>query len=53
MRALSSIGSPLVTLRGELPSAEREELVVVSSPFFPNKLSKGYSQSPLAPWCTR
>jgi len=45
MRALSTIGSPLVTLRSELPSAEREELVVVSSPFFPNKLSRGYSNA--------
>jgi S1-C subfamily serine protease len=45
MRALSTIGSPLVTLRSELPSAEREELVVVSSPFFPNKLSQGYSNA--------
>ncbi|MBR7798522.1 S1C family serine protease [Undibacterium fentianense] len=35
--------SPLVTLRGEKPSAEREELVVVSSPFFPHKLVTGYS----------
>jgi S1-C subfamily serine protease len=45
MRALSTIGSPMVTLRSELPSAEREELVVVSSPFFPDKLSKGYSSA--------
>jgi S1-C subfamily serine protease len=42
MRVLSAIGSPLITLRGDMPSAEREELVVISSPFFPNKLAKGY-----------
>jgi S1-C subfamily serine protease len=35
--------SPLVTLRGAAPTAEREELVVVSSPFFPHKLVTGYS----------
>ncbi|WP_230408587.1 S1C family serine protease [Undibacterium flavidum] len=35
--------SPLVTLRGEMPSKDREELVVVSSPFFPHKLVTGYS----------
>ncbi|MFA9275482.1 MAG: trypsin-like peptidase domain-containing protein [Candidatus Aquirickettsiella gammari] len=35
--------SPLVTLRGEMPTKEREELVVVSSPFFPHKLVTGYS----------
>jgi S1-C subfamily serine protease len=36
-------GSPLVTRRGEAPSARHEELVVVSSPFFPHKLVAGYS----------
>lgn len=35
--------SPLVTLRGEMPSKDREELVVVASPFFPHKLVTGYS----------
>jgi len=45
LRALSAIGSPMVTLRSEMPSPEREELVVISSPFFPNKLSKGYSNA--------
>jgi S1-C subfamily serine protease len=43
VRVLSAIGSPLITLRGDMPSAEREELVVISSPFFPNKLSRGYA----------
>jgi hypothetical protein len=36
-------GSPLVTRRGEPPSSRHEELVVVSSPFFPHKLVSGYS----------
>jgi S1-C subfamily serine protease len=35
--------SPLVTRRGEAPDARHEELVVVSSPFFPHKLVAGYS----------
>ncbi len=35
--------SPLVTMRGEAPTEEREELVVVSSSFFPHKLVTGYS----------
>ena len=39
------IGSPLVTRRGEPPTAEREELVIIASPFFPHKLAKGYSNS--------
>jgi S1-C subfamily serine protease len=36
-------GSPLVTRRGEAPSSSHEELVVISSPFFPHKLVSGYS----------
>ena len=36
-------GSPLVRRLGEKPAFEGERLVVVSSPFFPHKLSKGYS----------
>ena len=43
LNAYSYIASPLVTRRGDAPSAEREELVVVSSPFFPHKLVSGYS----------
>ncbi len=45
-RALNAYGfvaNPLVTRRGDSPTAEREELVVVSSPFFPHKLVTGYS----------
>ena len=43
MNALAFNASPLMTRRGELPDAAREELVVVSSPFFPHKLVTGYN----------
>ncbi|MBK9238552.1 MAG: trypsin-like peptidase domain-containing protein [Rhodoferax sp.] len=43
MLAFTFIRSPLLTRRGDSPSAEREELVVIASPFFPHKLAKGYS----------
>ncbi|HET7536753.1 MAG TPA: trypsin-like peptidase domain-containing protein [Candidatus Didemnitutus sp.] len=36
------LGNPLVTRRGDKPAFPGEELVVVSSPFFPHKLAKGY-----------
>jgi hypothetical protein len=39
---LSALGSPLVARRSDKPSFEGEELVIVSSPFFPHKLAKGY-----------
>ncbi len=42
MNALAFNASPLVTRRGDQPDAQREELVVVSSPFFPHKLVTGY-----------
>lgn len=42
MRGLSFVGSPLITEFGEAPDAARDELVLVSSPFFPHALSKGY-----------
>ncbi len=32
-----------MTRRGEQPDAAREELVIVSSPFFPHRLVAGYS----------
>ena len=35
--------SPLMTRRGDMPDANHEELVVISSPFFPHKLVTGYS----------
>jgi S1-C subfamily serine protease len=40
--ALAMFGSPLATRRGDLPRFEGEELVVVTSPMFPHKISKGY-----------
>ncbi len=43
MTMLSAIGSPLVIRRGDKPAFAGESLAVVSSPFFPHKLSKGYS----------
>jgi len=36
-------GNPLMTRRGDKPDAQREELVVIASPFFPHKLMNGYS----------
>ncbi len=41
--ALGFVHNPLVTRIGDPPEADREELVIVSSPLFPHKLSKGYS----------
>jgi len=43
MSFLSTMGSPLLKRIGDKPAFEGEGLVVVSSPFFPHKLSKGYS----------
>jgi len=48
MRQISSfafLGSPMVTNMGDAPSEEREELVVISSPLFPHKVSKGYDSA--------
>jgi S1-C subfamily serine protease len=42
MNHLSAAGSPLVTERTKFPDAEHSELVFVSAPLFPHKLSKGY-----------
>ena len=36
------IESPLITRRGDLRRFDGEELVAVSSPIFPHKVSKGY-----------
>lgn len=41
--ALLISGSPLVTRMFDKPAFDGESLVVVSSPFFPHKLAKGYS----------
>jgi S1-C subfamily serine protease len=43
--ALISMGSPLVKRAMEKQAFEGERLVVVSSPFFPHKLAKGYSSA--------
>src|SRR5271168_2248248 len=43
MRMLGAVKNPLVTRALDPPDAETEELVVVSSPFFPHKLANGYS----------
>jgi len=39
---LGGMGSPLVTRMMDKPAFPGERLVVVSSPFFPHKLTKGY-----------
>ena len=38
----AAIASPLVTRYSDEPDADREELVVISAPFFPHKLVAGY-----------
>ncbi|QOY94856.1 trypsin-like peptidase domain-containing protein [Massilia sp. UMI-21] len=43
MGAYSFNDSPLVTHLGDSPTDGREELVVISGPFFPHKLVTGYS----------
>jgi S1-C subfamily serine protease len=40
---LMALGSPLISRSGDKAGFEDEGLVVVSSPFFPHKLAKGYS----------
>ena len=45
MMAFGILRSPLITQRGDAPSPERDELVVISSPFFPHKLATGYSNA--------
>jgi S1-C subfamily serine protease len=45
MRALSFLKSPLSTMAFDAPSPDLQELVVISSPFFPHKLANGYSSS--------
>lgn len=41
------IGNPLLTRRGDRPGFPGEELVVVSSPFLPHRLAKGYGSPAL------
>jgi S1-C subfamily serine protease len=43
LRLLGAVKSPLITRALDPPDAENEQLVVVSSPFFPHKLANGYS----------
>ena len=43
LRALGAVKSPLITRALDPPDPETEELVVISSPFFPHKLANGYS----------
>jgi S1-C subfamily serine protease len=45
VRSLAYSGNPLLSRLGDGPQFEGEQLVVVSSPFFPHKLVKGYSQA--------
>jgi len=43
LRMLGFVKSPLVSRALDIPDADLEELVVISSPFFPHKLANGYS----------
>lgn len=43
--ALAAASNPLATRRSDRPAFPGEALVVVPSPYFPHKLSKGYSQA--------
>ncbi len=43
LQALAYNASPLMTRRGDEPEGGRDELVIVSAPFFPHKLVSGYS----------
>ncbi|HZX27575.1 MAG TPA: trypsin-like peptidase domain-containing protein [Telluria sp.] len=42
MLGMSAAANPMVTQLTRMPSAERQELVVVAAPFFPDKTVKGY-----------
>ncbi len=43
LRVLGYVKSPLVTRAYDPPSDDLQELVIISSPFFPHKLANGYS----------
>ncbi|HMH87585.1 MAG TPA: trypsin-like peptidase domain-containing protein [Steroidobacteraceae bacterium] len=43
LRVLGFVKSPLITRSFDTPSPDLEELVIISSPFFPHKLANGYS----------
>ncbi len=46
--SLSLAASPLIVRRGDKPAFSDEQLVVVPGPFFPHKISKGYSNQTLS-----
>ena len=41
---LTAMGSPLLARASDRPAFEGEEIVVIPSPFFPNKLAEGYGE---------
>jgi S1-C subfamily serine protease len=43
MARLSALANPLITRMSDAPAFPGEGLVVIPSPFFPNKLAEGYS----------
>ena len=43
LRVLGFVKSPLVTRVFDTPTPDLDELVIISSPFFPHKLANGYS----------
>jgi S1-C subfamily serine protease len=43
LSVLSAVGNPMITRKLDKPAFAGEELVVISSPFFPHKLSRGYT----------
>lgn len=43
LNALSLTRNPLITQRVDPPDAQHQELVVISSPLFPDKLGEGYA----------
>jgi S1-C subfamily serine protease len=45
IRMLGLVKSPLVTRALDEPTPDLEELVVISSPFFPHKIANGYSSA--------
>jgi S1-C subfamily serine protease len=45
LSALGAMGNPLITRRGDQPAFPGEQLVVVSSPYFPHDLAKGYDNA--------
>jgi S1-C subfamily serine protease len=45
LRALGFVKSPLITRALDPPSDDLQELVIISSPFFPHKLANGYGNS--------